>query len=54
MIGYCIKGEESYLNIMLDGCTYPKLTADAIQSFQKAFNVNKTCQLKPGKGADIW
>ncbi len=31
------------------------LQASAVySSFQKANNANKTCQLKPGKGADIW
>jgi len=23
-------------------------------SFQKAYNLNKACELKPGKGVDIW
>jgi hypothetical protein len=31
----------------------PQLKDKANKSFQKTYNVNKTCQLKPGKGADI-
>jgi hypothetical protein len=31
-----------------------QLKASVVYSFQKIYNVNKTCQLKPGKGAGIW
>jgi translation elongation factor P/translation initiation factor 5A len=36
---------------LLDLCG---IKAGAVISFQKPYYINKTCQLKPGKGAGIW
>ncbi len=30
-----------------------RIPVSAVYSFQKIYNLNKTCQLKPGKGAGI-
>ncbi len=46
--------EESQINITLDGCTYPGQKLAQFILSKKTYNVNKTLQLKTGKGAGIW
>ncbi len=47
-------GEASHVNLTLDGCTYPSQKLVQFNLSKKTNNVNKTHQLKLGKGADIW
>jgi len=47
-------GEASFVNIMLDGCTYHDKKLVQVILLKNIFCVDKTRQLEPWKGAGVW